>query len=431
MTAMKTLLVGALAVAAILLAHAANAAVSVAYSDPTGGWTYAFLGTTRTISTTDVFDGLDGTWVSKRLATNQSSTLYDGSDLGGTFAAGNAPGGAALGTEGTTNFLRMQDPGDPRDAPLSLADPNNRKVYFGHNIANDAGVTSAATIGNAVTLSFRARLSTTGVIDAMYPDNLMSATVPGENNALPQGTPWPAGGNGYLGHDAGKGMFGIRQSGAAPGDGIISFNLSLGSDTKSNGLAYGTTGLTMNALNGTVPSAAVDPYETEGTPNVLPLPDLTVWHEFWITIQADATGGGTHKVNIYMDGSTTPAAFNVTSGTGNDYAAADFPGGPLSYIGMGVGATPQMGAVDVDFFAYKEGIVVPGGAGPTGKYDADADVDGNDFLVWQRTDNSAAGLAAIEANFGQIIPISAVPEPASALLVGLAALGLLSRRRGR
>ena len=116
-------------------------AVSVAYTDPAGGWTYAFLERLRIASTVDTFDGLDGTWNSVRTATN-SSTLYDGSDLGGTIGAGNAPGGAALGTDGAINFLRIQDAGDPNDPlGLAMADPTNRKIYFAHNIGTDAGVT--------------------------------------------------------------------------------------------------------------------------------------------------------------------------------------------------------------------------------------------------------------------------------------------------
>ena len=262
----------------------------------------------------------------------------------------------------------------------------------------------------------------------MYSDKSTSATAGGENNTVADNTPWPAGGNGYLGHDGGKGMFGVRQSGAGTGSGIISFNLGLSTEMRGDGQQFGTTGLNMNSLMGATPVATVDPFQNEGTINVLPITDLKVWHEFWITIQADATAGGTHKVNVYMDGSTTPMAFNVTAGSGNDFAAADFTGGPLSYLGMGLGATPQMGAVDVDFFAYKEGVVTPGGGGSNGNLDGDTDVDGNDFLVWQRTDGSAATLTAIKTKFGQTVAV-AIPEPSAAMLTALAGLALLRRRR--
>jgi hypothetical protein len=77
-----------------------------------------------------------------------------------------------------------------------------------------------------------------------------------------------------------------------------------------------------------------------------------------------------------------------------------------------------------------------------GDYDGDHDVDGNDFLVWQRGQSpapgSAADLGAWKANFGtaaQGAATSAVPEPAGIVLTLLATAGLpishAARRRTR
>lgn len=69
----------------------------------------------------------------------------------------------------------------------------------------------------------------------------------------------------------------------------------------------------------------------------------------------------------------------------------------------------------------------------TGDLDADNDVDGEDFLVWQRGFGSqydASTLEAIQAQFGINLNapgISAVPEPCSAVLVTLAGIALLNR----
>jgi len=77
------------------------------------------------------------------------------------------------------------------------------------------------------------------------------------------------------------------------------------------------------------------------------------------------------------------------------------------------------------------------GQGPPGDFDADGDVDGNDFLVWQRglgSTHDAADLADWRANFGSgsVGAAAAVPEP-GALWLGLAsaaaALSVSMRRR--
>ncbi|QEG36835.1 putative lipoprotein [Bythopirellula goksoeyrii] len=68
-----------------------------------------------------------------------------------------------------------------------------------------------------------------------------------------------------------------------------------------------------------------------------------------------------------------------------------------------------------------------------GDYDADGDVDGADFLAWQR-DPSLGSLADWHANYGAGSPLiansSAVPEPATAVLMLLLAhLAMLARRK--
>ncbi len=426
---MKTFLVSTVAVIGYFVADAAQAQVSVAYSDPAGGWTYALLGDNRTPASAGAFDGLDGTW-----SNTNGSDSYDGSEIGGEFIQGNAPGGVNALTSGATNSLRFQDTGDPRDdlslnMGLGLVDPTNRRIYYGHSITNDTGVTNPATIGAAVTLSFRARLATaaTGPVDPMYPDTAANS----ENFTVAPGTAWPDGGSGTIVHDGGKGMFSIRQSEItdpntslpSPGAGVVSFSLTRDVDTRNDGTPYGTSGLTMNSLNGSTIIATVDPYQNEGTLNVLPVADLSTWHEFWITIQADQTGGGTHKVDIYVDGSSTPSTFHVTGGTGNDY-------GGQSYLAMGVGATPQIAGLDVDFFAYKEGAVAPGGGGgQLGDFDGDNDVDGNDFLVWQRDLVTAAKLTEWKDNYGTVPLVSSVPEPSAAGLAAWGAAAIARRRR--
>jgi hypothetical protein len=62
----------------------------------------------------------------------------------------------------------------------------------------------------------------------------------------------------------------------------------------------------------------------------------------------------------------------------------------------------------------------------SGDFDFDDDVDGADFLIWQR-DPSAGDRADWQANFGHApaTSVAAVPEPASALLGLLIFAGLM------
>jgi len=86
---------------------------------------------------------------------------------------------------------------------------------------------------------------------------------------------------------------------------------------------------------------------------------------------------------------------------------------------------------DVTGQAYLFGTQVP-----KGDYDYDRDVDGADFLAWQRGESpdplSAADLADWEAGFGSALPLVAaattVPESSTSFLLLLGMLALLGRR---
>jgi len=311
----------------LVLGFAAGAAVAgIDYGDPDGGWTYIY---TCDAAAAD----LDGTWDH-----DNGSDQWDESEIGAGM-----PGGISALNEGAVNYVRMQDTGDPRDHGGS--DPSNRKVWLTHQLIDD-GVDEITAddilTSGGITLSFRARLATGSPLD----DLLIDGGAAG---------PWPEGGSGYGPHNGGKGSFGIHEE--EGGDQTISFCLALAEEEYTNVTDHmgGKQGLVMNSLNGTSPSGSVDAQDNEGTPNILEL-DPTQWHEFWITIEPDTSGGGTHKVNVYADGSSTATEFHVTAGDGGDES--------YSYILLGFGSTNQSGAMDVDFFAYKEGIIIPAPSNP-------------------------------------------------------------------
>jgi len=302
----------------------------VDYPDPAGGWTYLYSGDAAAGGAD--YAALDGTW-----SHDNGSDNWDETAIG----AGGPGGVSAL-----DGYIRIQETGEPRRHGFSDI---NRKIMLGHSITNDIGAAGDAILDTGVTISFRARVATGAPLDDMHP----STGGDGEDKDGPI-APWPIAGDGYLGHDGGKGNFTVRQS---AGDDIISFSMPLGSETMKYDPTIpfsdvgGGTGLVMNNL---VTDGDCDPWEYDGAGealNLLPAVDMTQWHEFWITIEQDTTATGTHLVKVYTDGWLKAHEFIVSADSGNDFDD--------SYIGMGIGATGQMGAIDVDFFAYAPGVIVP------------------------------------------------------------------------
>lgn len=245
------------------------------------------------------FDALDGTF-----SHDNGSDAWDGSAIG----AG-SPGGAMV-IDGT--YLRLQETGDPTD--YGMPDPSNRKIYLGHNLTADGA--SDALLDEGVTMHFRARVPTDGPLDDRHPDGGGGIT------------PYPAEGDGYSLHNGGKGNVGIKQRSG----GLISFSLETVGDS---------AGLKVNGLG-----------NVDATTNILDI-DVTEWHDYYVTISAG--DAGTHQVSVYVDGSSTPTTFDVTAGNGSDFA-------DMTYVALGLGATGESGALDVDYVCVAAGAQPPGGA---------------------------------------------------------------------
>jgi hypothetical protein len=288
-----------------------------AYLPPAGGYLYSFeanAGQDSPGTSGAAYDALDGTF-----GYGNNSDTWDGSKIG---AGEGKPGGVII-VDG--KYLRLQDPGDPRDYALG-PDPTNRKIFLAHKTtANGA---SPTILNDGATLHIRVRIPTGAPIDDLHPD--------GGSGIVP----YPATGDGYRIHDGGKGNIAFHQASG----GLISFTLAIAGEHAE----ITESGLITNHLNGTAASADVDTGDP-GTPNSLAL-DPTQWHEFWITIEAGGTG--THIVTIYMDGNTNPAAtFDVTAGAGDDIGDG--------YLGFGLGSTALSGALDIDFARIADGAQAP------------------------------------------------------------------------
>ncbi|MCP5524475.1 MAG: hypothetical protein H7A46_23335 [Verrucomicrobiales bacterium] len=346
--------------AGTLLAWQHSSQAAEAFPNPAGGWTYLYTG--DQLQTGE--PAFDGTWTH-----DNGSDAFGGDEIGGVLDPvnnpDNNPGGANLLTEGNTQYLRIQDTGDPRDydgATAAWDDPSNRKIYFGHYLSQDLQeADTLAILDNGVTLTFRARIPTAakagGPLDPLHRDGQNTAGDYPDNGVVP----YPEGGDGYLTSDGAKGNFVIRQIGDGTAEhpgGAVALSLTVPTDTPGgnpNSGQAGFSGLTMNERNGSTPNGNVDFGEGSGENNFVL--DPTDWHEFWIAIRktrdpvkADAT----HDVFVWRDGTLIATSHKVTAGDGSDLNAG-------SFIATGGSATGQNFALDVDWYGYKQGFVLPEG----------------------------------------------------------------------
>ena len=374
----------------ICLAAAAQA--GVLYSTPPAGWTYMMEGDS---------DVTADNWY-------EDNSTWDEQPIGaiGTAPSGPRPGGVSYVVDGDVSYIRIQDAGDPRDHGWPEDGNENRKIAFFHNLSDD-GLSDAAgdtLLDDGVTFTFRARLSTAAAGGPL-------------NDAYRGGTPttWPVLGDGHEIHNEGNGMFVIHQKLPIDGgddDGLsVAFSLTSIPDPDRT---HPVAGLHMNNLDGTAISPAgdvdVDTGNGGGTKNYTTAFDTTAWHEFWITIIADTSGGGTHKVTVYMDGELAGEGqvFDVTAGHG------DNSGNKPAFLQMGSTNTNDSMAFDLDFMAYKPGVFAPVPIAPDYNPPPICDA-GEDQVIYM--DDLPAQLAGTASDFGSTDGTTSLPGIASAYWV--------------
>jgi hypothetical protein len=205
-------------------------------------------------------------------------------------------------------------------------------------------------------------------------------------------------------------------------------------------------GLVMNS-RASGPSGG-SPETNEATPttaNVFEIPDdqLDEWQEFWITVQKlpASVDGNTHEAKIYHNGSITPQTFQIVVSLENEFRSSAF-------LGMGVSSDTRQGSFDVDFFAYKEGVIAPSlnPMGIAGDYNDDGRVDAADYVIWRNggpllnetetigsitAEDYDAWRASFGSGAGSAVELHSgrIPEPSSAILIATSNLLSIARRR--
>ena len=314
---------------AFLLTQVFTINAQVNYTVPEGGWTYIYNGEEAEAADTAA---LDGTWNH-----DNGSDEWDGTTIGD----GNM-GGVSVNEEDETTYLTIQDTGDPRDAQ-GATDPSNRKIYFYHLFSQD-GIASDKLMDDGITLAFRARISSYGVED-LNPDGAGAGAT----------EPYPSSGDGFEVSFYGKGMITLYQRGGSEPEEQIGFSIITGFDNEI--VATTGEGLVMNTLAGNVAIQGGDvdfPSTATGifTYNIINLDPLE-WHEFWIQIKEDVDAVGTHDVKVWMDGEADPISFKITAGSSAQSETDN------AYIAFGSASTGASGAMDMDYLAYKEGLIDP------------------------------------------------------------------------
>ncbi len=192
------------------------------------------------------------------------------------------------------------------------------------------------------------------------------------------------------------------------------------------------------------------------------VPHKTQIHAFAGDSQWNLTNGASLVASVFRSDGNTDVDISISGGSVLDLEDLRFSNSPNKSIDI-VGTGSQLivrfdlspfgnRLTDIQNWISSDTIVAEGGAGTVlispldgidmangvvltsaleGDFDVDGDVDGNDFLLWQR-DISVGSLSNWETNFGVTTGAaftSAVPEPSTMVLACLSLVGFSVRRR--
>ncbi len=144
-----------------------------------------------------------------------------------------------------------------------------------------------------------------------------------------------------------------------------------------------------------------------------------------ITVYFDGVAGDP-VVDTFVDFGSNPSNLNWDIGASR---AKDWKAWPGQLADVAFYDVPLTEQQVNDIMTNGVPVTDPGLAGD---FDGDGDVDGNDFLVWQRDDATSGNLTVWQDNFGAVASVpatAAVPEPSTLLLLSCGAIGLVVLRR--
>lgn len=144
------------------------------------------------------------------------------------------------------------------------------------------------------------------------------------------------------------------------------------------------------------------------------------WHHFQIRLDFLQD-----KYQVLVDGVQKGVSQGFVDGISSSFTDADIAAFAAAFDAS---SQSQTGTAFFDNFAIRN--ILPG------DFDEDGDVDGNDFLTWQRggsfTPLSGTDLADWQNNYSNspiMVSTAAVPEPSIGGLVGMLVISLLGHRR--
>ncbi len=312
------------------------------------GWLYIYEGDVNNYTPGNKIDivatHLDGTWEDG-----------DDWDLSGIGPADGILGGVDLLENEDVSFLRIQDPGDPRDFPdlVPYDEHTNRKIQFYHALTQEGVPEDGRILDEGITLAFRIKVPVREGIGEI--DSIFRAGKFFDDGREGEIWAYPEEGNGYLPY-LGHGMVSIHQTDGMNPDDPRSIGFSLMTTFDHDTIATTGEGLYMNSNYGHVPLSRPNPFWDNE-----PYPELAVnhincnpreWNEFWVQIVKDSTSAATHFVKIWMNGDIdSPYEFLVTASV---RSWRDMP-----HMYMGFITNQYSGAVDIDYYGVQLGLIDP------------------------------------------------------------------------